>query len=149
MWSSQNNSAQQTNVSNLRTLGMTSAISMAVPKPSDLSRTSELEDALKPFDVFETEQELNHRMVILSKLYLLVKQWIKSVSIAKNMPENVAENVGGKIYTFGSYRLGVCTENLVTKLECFLLRMWMFILGTSQRGRYRCFMCCSRAYRSS
>ncbi|GLV33739.1 hiiragi [Carabus blaptoides fortunei] len=72
-----------------------------------LLRTSELENALKPFDVFETEQELNHRMVILSKLYSLVKQWIKSVSIAKNMPENVAENVGGKIYTFGSYRLGV------------------------------------------
>lgn len=85
---------------------------MAAPKPADLLRTSELEDALKPFDVFETEQELNHRMVILSKLYLLVKQWIKSVSIAKNMPENVAENVGGKIYTFGSYRLGVCTEKL-------------------------------------
>ncbi|XP_044271180.1 poly(A) polymerase type 3 isoform X2 [Tribolium madens] len=69
--------------------------------------TQELEEALKPFDVFETEQELNHRMVILGKLYSLVKQWIKDVSISKNMPESVAENVGGKIYTFGSYRLGV------------------------------------------
>lgn len=104
MWAPPNNNSQ---VPNLRTLGMTSAISMASPKPSDIQRTSELEDALKPFDVFETEQELNHRMVILGKLYSLVKEWIKNVSIAKNMPENVAENVGGKIYTFGSYRLGV------------------------------------------
>ncbi|XP_015833880.1 poly(A) polymerase type 3 isoform X2 [Tribolium castaneum] len=69
--------------------------------------TQELEEALKPFGVFESEQELNHRMVILGKLYSLVKQWIKDVSISKNMPESVAENVGGKIYTFGSYRLGV------------------------------------------
>lgn len=107
MWSTQNNNAQQSNMSNLKTLGMTSAISMAAPKPSDLVRTTELEDALKPFDVFETEQELNHRMVILGKLYSLVKQWIKDVSISRNMPENVAEHVGGKIYTFGSYRLGV------------------------------------------
>ena len=42
-----------------------------------------------------------------SKLNTLVKQWICEVSIARNMPPNVAEQVGGKIYTFGSYRLGV------------------------------------------
>lgn len=108
MWSSQKSNDQG---GNLRTLGMTSAISLAAPKPQDIHRTSELEVALKPFDVFETEQELDHRMVILGKLYSLVKEWIKKVSIAKNMPENVAENVGGKIYTFGSYRLGVSNLN--------------------------------------
>ncbi|KAJ3662237.1 hypothetical protein Zmor_006593 [Zophobas morio] len=116
MWSSQsvNNGIQnnkenvtQKNDTKIPTLGMTSAISTAPPKPSDLLKTAELEEALKPFDVFETEQELNHRMVILGKLYSLVKQWIKDVSISRNMPESVAENVGGKIYTFGSYRLGV------------------------------------------
>lgn len=54
---------------------------------------------------------------MLSKLNTLVKQWIRDVSIAKNMPENVAYHVGGKIYTFGSYRsvkliyLKVCTIN--------------------------------------
>jgi poly(A) polymerase len=48
-----------------------------------------------------------HRMQILSQLNGLVKDWIKEVSIKKNMPPNVAEQVGGKIYTFGSYRLGV------------------------------------------
>ncbi|XP_011314445.1 poly(A) polymerase type 3 [Fopius arisanus] len=113
MWSSQsgNNSTTTTNASasaqNLRTLGMTSAISVAEPKPSDLARTNELREALKPYNVFESEEELNHRMEILSKLNALVKQWIKDTSIARNMPPNVAENVGGKIYTFGSYRLGV------------------------------------------
>lgn len=114
MWPSQLSSSQQNNqqnnqqnVQNSQTFGMTSAISTAPPKQSDIVKTAELEEALKPYGVFETEQELNHRMDILSKLYGLVKKWIKDVSISLNMPENVAENVGGKIYTFGSYRLGV------------------------------------------
>lgn len=46
-------------------------------------------------------------MEILSKLNSLVKEWICEASIKRNMPPNVAEQVGGKIYTFGSYRLGV------------------------------------------
>jgi len=46
-------------------------------------------------------------MEILSKLNNLVKEWIKETSINRNMPSNVADQVGGKIYTFGSYRLGV------------------------------------------
>lgn len=107
MWSSQPNNVSNKEDSKVQTLGMTSAISTAHPKTSDLAKTVELEEALKPFDLFETEQELNHRLVILGKLCSLVRQWIKDVSIAKNMPETVAENVGGKIYTFGSYRLGV------------------------------------------
>ncbi|XP_058446025.1 poly(A) polymerase type 3 [Malaya genurostris] len=93
--------------SNNKTLGMTSAISLAEPKPEDHQKTGELEKALEPYNVFEEEWELNHRMEILSKLNTLVKQWVRDVSISKNMPENVAEKLGGKIYTFGSYRLGV------------------------------------------
>lgn len=88
-------------------LGMTSAISLAAPRPEDLQKSDELRKALEPFKVFETEEELNHRMEILAKLNTLVKQWVKDVSIAKNMPEASAQKLGGKIYTFGSYRLGV------------------------------------------
>lgn len=93
--------------SNTRTLGMTSAISLAEPKPEDIQKTTELEKALEPYNVFEAESELNHRMEILAKLNTLVKQWVRDVSISKNMPEALAEKLGGKIYTFGSYRLGV------------------------------------------
>lgn len=88
-------------------LGMTSAISLAVPKQEDVQRTADLEKSLEPFKVFENEQELNHRMEILAKLNTLVKQWVKDVSLSKNMPEQKTEKLGGKIYTFGSYRLGV------------------------------------------
>ncbi|XP_067628099.1 poly(A) polymerase type 3 [Eurosta solidaginis] len=88
-------------------LGMTSAISLAEPRTEDLQKTEELRKALEPFKVFESQDELNHRMEILAKLNTLVKQWVKDVSMTKNMPETAAEKLGGKIYTFGSYRLGV------------------------------------------
>ncbi|XP_077521971.1 poly(A) polymerase hiiragi isoform X5 [Amblyomma americanum] len=93
-----------------KTLGMTSAISTAPPKASDVQRTRELEETLRQFGLFESEQELAHRMDVLSKINQLVKKWIYDVSVKKNMPASVAENVGGKIYTFGSYRLGVHTK---------------------------------------
>lgn len=95
------------NGSGVKQLGMTSAISLAMPKPEDIERSKDLERTLEPYNVFESEQELNHRMEILAKLNTLVKQWVKDTSIAKNMPEQMAEKLGGKIYTFGSYRLGV------------------------------------------
>ncbi|KAH8258415.1 hypothetical protein KR038_011192, partial [Drosophila bunnanda] len=88
-------------------LGMTSAISLAEPRPEDLQRTEELRGSLEPYNVFESQDELNHRMEILAKLNTLVKQWVKEISVSKNMPESAAEKLGGKIYTFGSYRLGV------------------------------------------
>jgi poly(A) polymerase len=46
-------------------------------------------------------------MEVLRKVNELAKEWIKEVSVQKNMPTSAADHVGGKIYTFGSYRLGV------------------------------------------
>ena len=44
---------------------------------------------------------------MLRKVNELAKKWIRDVSVQKNMPSTAADHVGGKIYTFGSYRLGV------------------------------------------
>lgn len=60
MWATQSVPSSTT-----RTLGMTSAISLASPKDGDIEKTKELHEALKPFDVFETEAELNYRCVYL------------------------------------------------------------------------------------
>ena len=88
-------------------LGMTAPISLALPEQGDIKRTKALEKALEPHGVFESEIELNHRMEVLARLNQLVKQWIKDLSLEKGMPPSVAETVGGHVYTFGSYRLGV------------------------------------------
>lgn len=59
MWATRNIENNPAN----KTLGMTSAISLASPKSFDLEKTKELEEALVPFDVFETETELNYRYI--------------------------------------------------------------------------------------
>lgn len=93
-----------------KTLGVTSAISTAEPKPLDIKLSNDLEDVLRKFDIFEPENELNERINVLQQLNRLAKEWIVDLSIQRNIPRGVAELVGGKIFTFGSYRLGVHTR---------------------------------------
>ncbi|XP_030052049.1 poly(A) polymerase gamma isoform X1 [Microcaecilia unicolor] len=90
--------------------GITSPISLAPPKEIDHIYTQKLIEAMKPFGVFEDSDELNHRLVVLGKLNNLVKEWIAEISESKNLPPSVVASVGGKIFTFGSYRLGVHTK---------------------------------------
>ncbi|KAM8920831.1 poly(A) polymerase alpha [Pelodytes ibericus] len=93
-----------------KNFGITSPISLASPKETDCVLTQKLIETLKPFGVFEEEEELQRRILILGKLNNLVKEWIREISEIKNLPQLVIENVGGKIFTFGSYRLGVHTK---------------------------------------
>uniref|UniRef100_A0A8L0DJ82 polynucleotide adenylyltransferase n=1 Tax=Oncorhynchus mykiss TaxID=8022 RepID=A0A8L0DJ82_ONCMY len=90
--------------------GITSSISMAFPREVDHQYTHKLSEAMKPFGVFEDEDELNHRLAVLGKLNTFVKEWIAEISETKNLPPSTITNVGGKIFTFGSYRLGVHTK---------------------------------------
>uniref|UniRef100_A0A8C2L972 polynucleotide adenylyltransferase n=1 Tax=Cricetulus griseus TaxID=10029 RepID=A0A8C2L972_CRIGR len=89
--------------------GITSPICLVAPKETDCLLTQKLIETLKPFGVFE-EEKLQHRILILGKLNSLVKEWIREISESKNLPQSVIENVGGKIFIFGSYRLGVHTK---------------------------------------
>lgn len=112
MWSSEiqnqrgQNSSQQ-NGNATRNYGMTSAISTAGPKPEDIQATNELEKTLERFHVFESDTALNHRMEILAKLNTLANGFIKDLSVGQNIPPETASKLGGRIHTFGSYRLGV------------------------------------------
>jgi poly(A) polymerase len=44
---------------------------------------------------------------VLGKIDKLVKDFVYQTSLRKNLPEDLAREAGGKIFTFGSYRLGV------------------------------------------
>ncbi|KAJ8250274.1 hypothetical protein COCON_G00221960 [Conger conger] len=94
----------------LKHYGITSSISLAFPREIDHMYTQKLIEAMKPFGVFEDEDELNHRLAVLGKLNTFVKEWIADISETKNLPPSAVANVGGKIFTFGSYRLGVHTK---------------------------------------
>ncbi len=48
-----------------------------------------------------------NRVKVLAELQQLTLEFVRKVSLNKNMTENMAKEAGGKIFTFGSYRLGV------------------------------------------
>uniref|UniRef100_A0A8C0F0I5 Poly(A) polymerase n=1 Tax=Bubo bubo TaxID=30461 RepID=A0A8C0F0I5_BUBBB len=101
-----------------RSYGITSPVSLATPKDLDCIHTQKLVEALKPFGVFEDQQELNHRLVVLDKLSKLVKEWIMELGESKNLPPSAIASVGGKIFTFGSYKLGVHTKGADIDAVC-------------------------------
>ena len=47
------------------------------------------------------------REIVLGRVSALVKQFVKKVSLERGLSETAASTAGGKIFTFGSYRLGV------------------------------------------
>lgn len=87
--------------------GITSPISLNPPTPQDIELTHSLIAYLKETGVFETEEESVQRELVLGKLNQLVKEFVREVGQAKNLPESLLAEAGGKIFTFGSYRLGV------------------------------------------
>ncbi|RWS31605.1 poly(A) polymerase-like protein [Leptotrombidium deliense] len=91
-------------------IGITAPISMAPPRESDIELTRKLEVCLRGFDLFESEDEMNHRYEVLSSLNELVEKWVQNVSLQKKMPPENANQMYGKIFTFGSFRLGVHTK---------------------------------------
>lgn len=99
-----NNTNSSTSV---RSYGITQPISTKGPDPSDFVATKSLEDTLRSYDYFESSDDLSHRVQVLVRMNALVREWIQTVSLTKNIPPEIAHSVGGRVHTFGSYRLGV------------------------------------------
>ena len=103
-------------------LGVYNPMSTAEPTTSDLESSSQLEDLMRKLNMYETKQESQNRERVLGKLISLVREWIRVVSLKnvsgvalwfnfliseQGLSEELAREAGGKIFTFGSYRLGV------------------------------------------
>lgn len=88
-------------------LGVSETMSDREPDEIELKRTDQLEECLKKFNLFETEQEMEHRLKVLNEINKLVQKWVRELSIAKRLPPELANECKAKIFTFGSYRLGV------------------------------------------
>ncbi|KAI9329578.1 Poly(A) polymerase central domain-containing protein [Zopfochytrium polystomum] len=87
--------------------GVTPPISTALPTADDLRVTDLLVQTLKEKGQYETDEEAQRREVVLGKLDAMFKAFVRKISLNRNMPESIANEAGGKIFTFGSYRLGV------------------------------------------
>eukprot|EP01132_Coremiostelium_polycephalum_P010392 gene10392-12763_t len=104
-----NNSTPQatSTITTTQTFGVTEPISLAVPSAMDLRQSQELESTLRSFNLFESTEESRKKEEVLGKLNHLVKEWAKQISLKKGFTEQMASEVVAKIFTFGSYRLGV------------------------------------------
>ncbi|TFK43871.1 poly-A polymerase [Crucibulum laeve] len=88
-------------------LGVTPPISTAESSEREKEVTITLMDELRRQNTFESEEEAKIREIVLGRLASLVKLFVRKVSISKGLSEAAANAAGGKIFTFGSYRLGV------------------------------------------
>ncbi|XP_062009074.1 nuclear poly(A) polymerase 1-like [Rosa rugosa] len=71
-------------------------------------KSSELERYLRnDAGLYECREESLIREEVLGRLDEIVKQWVKAISRAKGFDEEFVEEANAKVFTFGSYRLGV------------------------------------------
>jgi poly(A) polymerase len=90
-----------------KTYGLTPPISTEGPTPAENVLNDELVKELKKQGSFESEVETKKRVEVLQIMQQLAQDFVYTVSRNKNMSEGMAKDAGGKIFTFGSYRLGV------------------------------------------
>lgn len=88
-------------------LGITEPISLGGPSEYDIVKTNELEKFLADAGLYESQEEAISREEVLGRLDQIVKIWVKKVSRARGLNEQLVQEANAKIFTFGSYRLGV------------------------------------------
>jgi poly(A) polymerase len=104
---------------------VTPPISTDESTPKEKEVTISLMEELRRQNTFESEEEsrtrygftwkvclfksliLWSREVVLGRVAALVKKFVRKVSLARGLSEAAADAAGGRIFTFGSYRLGV------------------------------------------
>lgn len=93
--------------SNGQYLGVTEPISLGGPTEFDYTKTAELEKFLVSAGLYESQEEAVRREEVLGRLDQIVKVWVRKISRSKGFSEQVVQEANAKIFTFGSYRLGV------------------------------------------
>ena len=69
------------------------------------------------FNFYESELESKHKEEVLGRLISIIKNWSFSIASAK-FPEDIAKLIEAKLYTFGSYRLNVNTNDADIDTVC-------------------------------
>jgi poly(A) polymerase len=94
-------------------LGTTPPVSLAFPSHAESLFSCEMEKFMASRgDIYESAEGLQNRLKVIEKLSLILVDWARSVSNAKNIFESTSPNGGGIVLKiFGSTRLGVHTPD--------------------------------------
>jgi poly(A) polymerase len=87
--------------------GTTPPVSTAFPTEKEIGLNDTMIEELKGQNNFEAPDETEKRTVVLRTLQKITVEFVRLVGKEKKMPEQIINDAGGKIFTFGSYRLGV------------------------------------------
>ncbi|VAI02259.1 unnamed protein product [Triticum turgidum subsp. durum] len=98
-------------------LGVSEPISLGGPTEKDVVQTAEVEKFLADAGLYESQEEAVSREEVLGKLDQTVKTWIKKATRVSGYGEQFVQEANAKIFTFGSYRLGV----LRCSVSCLVL----------------------------
>ncbi|KAJ9645409.1 uncharacterized protein PV06_07888 [Exophiala oligosperma] len=87
--------------------GITPPMSTALPESIDTEKTADLIEELKKENNYEPLEATQKRMATLGLLNRVTQEFVREVSRRRRMPPSQIEQFGGKIFPYGSYRLGV------------------------------------------
>ncbi|KAI9741766.1 MAG: hypothetical protein M1834_000152 [Cirrosporium novae-zelandiae] len=90
-----------------RQWGVTPAISTALPTDSELAANDALVAELKRQNNFESPEATEKRKIALQTIQRATTEFVRQVSKKKGLSQAAIDAAGGKIFTYGSYRLGV------------------------------------------
>jgi poly(A) polymerase len=88
-------------------LGVTPPISSALPTGEELRLNEALIDELRQQNNFESAEDTEKRKKVLVHMQRVTEEFVRHVAKVKGLAPSVIESAGGKVSTFGSYRLGV------------------------------------------
>ncbi|KAJ5423035.1 Poly(A) polymerase [Penicillium cf. griseofulvum] len=91
----------------VRQWGVTPPISTVLPTKDELAANDDLIAELKAQNNFELPTETERRKQVLQLLQRVTVEFVQVVSRKKGLSPAAVEASGGKIFTYGSYRLGV------------------------------------------
>ena len=91
----------------MKQYGLTAPLSVSLPTSRDTQTTAAVDRLLRAQNGFEGDAEAKNRQEVLEILLTTIRRWIYEESVRLGMSEVLARECGGKLHTFGSYRLGV------------------------------------------
>ncbi|KAK6511263.1 polynucleotide adenylyltransferase [Arthrobotrys musiformis] len=90
-----------------RQWGVTPAISHSMPTDQEVKVNNDLIEELKAMNSFESAEESQKRVDVLKRLQRITEEFVRQVYTSKSQNELATNSAGGKVFTYGSYRLGV------------------------------------------
>ncbi|TKA23768.1 hypothetical protein B0A50_07050 [Salinomyces thailandicus] len=87
--------------------GVTAPFSNDPPSAHDMRLNDALMAEFKAQNNFEPTSDTEKREAVLKKLEALLQRMVQEVGKKKGLPPGILETAGGKVFTYGSYRLGV------------------------------------------